>query len=136
MIRIFVGNLFDCRGSRIGCNAFEIVHGGYSGSDGFLLAEGGSAGKPSCHCLLFIVDSGYSFAVKGIPGTIQEGGAAFATTHCSVVAAALEKASASTLQRCNDLTTSVFFAMLHGFSFREMDNQVHFLVNGLKCLQC
>src|SRR6188508_2417439 len=66
MIRIFMGNLFDCRGSRIGCNAFEMYTEGYSGSDGFLLAEGDSAGKPSRHCLPFIVDSGYSFAVKGI----------------------------------------------------------------------
>jgi len=126
-----MGNLFDCRGSRIGCNAFEIARGN-SGSHGFLLAVRGSAGKASCHCLLFLVDPGYSFAVKGIPGTIQEGEAAFATTHWTVTAnplsyeathtrshfgpAALERTTASTLQSCNDLTTR-FLSVLHGFPF-------------------
>jgi hypothetical protein len=120
MIRIFMGNLFDCRGSRIGCNAFEIVHGGYSGSDGFLLAEEGSAGKPSRHCLPFIVDSGYSFAVKGIPGTIQEGEGAFATTHWSVVAACTddsETADAALSRLFRDYWPPLYtFARRRGYS--------------------
>jgi len=37
--------------------------------------------------LPFIIDIEYCLCVKGIPGTIQDGGAAFATTHWSVVAA-------------------------------------------------
>jgi hypothetical protein len=39
------------------------------------------------NALLFASGCEYSFSVKGLPGTMQDGGATFATTHWSVVAA-------------------------------------------------
>ena len=102
---------------------------GYSGSDGFLLAEGDSGGKSSRHCLPFIVDSGYSFAVKGIPGTIQEDGAAFATTHWSFVAACTDDSETADAQ---DLVQG-FFNAARCFPFARRWTTSAFPVNGLKC---
>jgi RNA polymerase sigma-70 factor (ECF subfamily) len=58
--------------------------------------------------------------VKGIPGTIQDGGAAFATTHWSVVAACAsedETASAALAQLCCDYWPPLYtFARRRGYS--------------------
>jgi DNA-directed RNA polymerase specialized sigma24 family protein len=40
----------------------------------------------SCKLLAWIVPGWYTSAVKGTPGTLQEGGASFASTHWSIVA--------------------------------------------------
>src|SRR6266496_4272253 len=52
-----------------------------------------------------MIGSEYSLSVKGIPGTIQEGGAAFATTHWSVVAACTDESEtgdAALARLCRD----------------------------------
>jgi len=63
--------------------------------------------------------SDYSMRVKGIPGTIQDGGAAFATTHWSVVAACAsddETASAALAQLCCDYWPPLYtFARRRGY---------------------
>src|SRR5262249_4915718 len=42
--------------------------------------------RNSCKLLARIVPGWYASAVKGTPGTLQEGGASFASTHWSIVA--------------------------------------------------
>ena len=63
--------------------------------------------------------SEYSRIVKGIPGTIQDGGAAFATTHWSVVAACAgenETADAALAQLCRDYWPPLYsFARRRGY---------------------
>jgi RNA polymerase sigma factor (sigma-70 family) len=58
--------------------------------------------------------------VKGIPGTIQDGGAAFATTHWSVVAACAgenETGNAALAQLCHDYWPPLYtFARRRGYS--------------------
>jgi RNA polymerase sigma-70 factor (ECF subfamily) len=58
--------------------------------------------------------------VKGIPGTIQDGGAAFATTHWSVVAACAddsETANEALTQLCHDYWPPLYtFARRRGYS--------------------
>ena len=62
---------------------------------------------------------GYSLLVKGIPGTIQDGGAAFPTTHWSVVAACAgenETADAALSQLCRDYWPPLYtFARRRGY---------------------
>jgi RNA polymerase sigma-70 factor (ECF subfamily) len=62
----------------------------------------------------------YSFSVKGIPGTIQDGGAAFATTHWSVVAACADEngtADAALAQLCHDYWPPLYtFTRRRGYS--------------------
>jgi RNA polymerase sigma factor (sigma-70 family) len=57
--------------------------------------------------------------VKGIPGTIQDGGAGFATTHWSIVAACAcenETADAALAQLCRDYWPPLYtFARRHGY---------------------
>jgi RNA polymerase sigma factor (sigma-70 family) len=64
--------------------------------------------------------SAYSLSVKGIPGTLQEGGAAFATTHWSVVAACTEDgetANAALAQLCRDYWPPLYaFARRRGYN--------------------
>lgn len=58
--------------------------------------------------------------MKGIPGTIQDGGAAFATTHWSVVAACAddsEIANEALAQLCGDYWSPLYtFARRRGYS--------------------
>jgi RNA polymerase sigma factor (sigma-70 family) len=67
-----------------------------------------------------VISSGYSFRVKGIPGTIQDGGAAFATTHWSVVDACAydsEMADAALARLCRDYWPPLYtFARRRGHS--------------------
>jgi RNA polymerase sigma-70 factor (ECF subfamily) len=64
--------------------------------------------------------SEYSFSVKGIPGTIQDGGVGFATTHWSVVAACArdgETADIALAQLCRDYWPPLYtFARRRGYS--------------------
>jgi RNA polymerase sigma factor (sigma-70 family) len=70
--------------------------------------------------LPFVVRSEYSLFVKGIPGTIQDGGAAFATTHWSVITACAsesETADAALTQLCRDYWPPLYtFARRRGYS--------------------
>lgn len=67
-----------------------------------------------------MIDIEYFLCVKGIPGTIQDGGAAFATTHWSVVAACAsenETADAALAQLCHDYWPPLYtFARRRGYS--------------------
>jgi RNA polymerase sigma factor (sigma-70 family) len=66
-----------------------------------------------CFCVSFL-------SVKGIPGTIQDGGATFATTHWSVVAACAEDseiANQALAQLCHDYWPPLYtFARRRGYS--------------------
>src|SRR6266498_2378332 len=67
-----------------------------------------------------MIGSEYSLSVKGIPGTIQEGGAAFATTHWSVVAACTDESEtgdAALARLCRDYWPPLYtFARRRGYS--------------------
>jgi len=70
----------------------------------------------------------YSLFVKGIPGTIQDGGAAFATTHWSVVAACAcdnETADAALARLCHDYWPPLYtFARRRGNSRSDAQDLV------------
>jgi len=72
--------------------------------------------------LPFVVGFEYSLSVKGIPGTIQEGGADFATTHWTVIEACAKddvNANSAMARLCqsNSVQDQNFFAMPQFFSF-------------------
>ena len=67
-----------------------------------------------------LISPGYSWRVKGIPGTIQDGGAGFATTHWSVIDACAyesEVADAALARLCQDYWPPLYtFARRRGYS--------------------
>jgi RNA polymerase sigma-70 factor (ECF subfamily) len=78
--------------------------------------------------LPFVVAFEYPLRVKGIPGTIQEGGAAFATTHWSVVAACADNseiANEALTQLCHDYWPPLYtFARRRGYSPADAQDMV------------
>jgi RNA polymerase sigma factor (sigma-70 family) len=75
-----------------------------------------------------MMGSEYSFSVKGLPGTIQDGGVAFTTTHWSVVAACAwenETADAALAQLCRDYWPPLYtFARRRGYSSADAQDIV------------
>ena len=86
----------------------------------------GIAQRP--YLLLLSPNSEYSLFVKGIPGTIQDGGAAFATTHWSVVAACAcenETADAALAQLCRYYWPPLYtFARRRGYRPADAQDMV------------
>jgi RNA polymerase sigma factor (sigma-70 family) len=74
------------------------------------------------------IASAYSFFVKGIPGTLQGGGAAFATTHWSVVEACAdddENADCAVARLCQDYWPPLYtFARRRGNSSADAQDLV------------
>jgi RNA polymerase sigma factor (sigma-70 family) len=77
--------------------------------------------------LPFAIASPYSFSVKGIPGTLQGGGAAFATTHWSVVEACADEDTAdiAVARLCQDYWPPLYtFARRRGNSSADAQDLV------------
>lgn len=91
----------------------------------------------SAPCLPLVIASEYSLPVRGIPGTIQDGGADFATTHWSVVAACTddnEMADAALARLCHDYWPPLYtFARRRGYNPADAQDIVQgFFANLLK----
>jgi RNA polymerase sigma-70 factor (ECF subfamily) len=83
----------------------------------------------ACAQLLpFVAGSGYCLSVKGIPGTLQDSGAVFATTHWSVVAACAygsEMADAALARLCRDYWPPLYsFVRRRGYSSADAQDLV------------
>ncbi len=78
--------------------------------------------------LPFVIASAYFYSVKGIPGTLQEGGATFATTHWSVVEACTDgngTADEALARLCRDYWPPLYtFARRRGNSREDAQDLV------------